>query len=153
MTTCLYSRITKEIGADTQNTTPDQAIVRVHKLELLKNGWYFMGSGHNFTIGQCRAWAATSWDAKSTPDWTTFLEDRDEYGFACIVINPINWDVYMIDNEMIPFKMLDDVGGVGSGAAYGIGALLHGSTILEALEIAASRDPSTSAPFEVTKIG
>ena len=152
MTTCLFDRRTKTIGADTQNTTPDGSIVRVQKLERLTNGWYFLGSGHCYTIGLARGWAAKGFDSKHTPDWTTFLEDTDEYGFCCIAIDPKEWVVYMLDNEMVPNILMDDYVGCGSGSAYAIGAMDHGATVAEALAIAAARDPSTSAPFEVKQL-
>jgi len=153
VTTCLYNRKTREVGADTQNTTPDGMKTRVSKIEELKNGWFFLGSGHNYTIGVCRAWAAKGFKQEDTPDWSLFLEDVDEYGFAVVCVDPKTNDVYMLDNEMVPFKILDDICGVGSGAAYGIGALLAGSSMERALEIAAACDGATSAPFEVKKIG
>ena len=44
---------------------------------------------------------------------------------------------------------LDDSGhyAIGSGSSLALGALAHEATIEEALEIAASKDPYTSAPF------
>jgi len=44
---------------------------------------------------------------------------------------------------------LDDSGhySIGSGSSIALGALAHGATIEEALEIAAKKDPYTSAPF------
>ena len=44
---------------------------------------------------------------------------------------------------------LDDSGhySIGSGSSLALGALAHGATIEEALEIAAKKDPYTSAPF------
>lgn len=152
MTTCIFDRRTKTIGADTQNTTPDGSIVRTRKVEKLTNGWYFLGSGHCYTIGLVRAWACTGFRAIDTPDWSTFLEDTDEYGFCCIAIDPKTWTVYMVDNEMVPNTLLDEYVGCGSGAAYALGAMDHGATVAEALEIAAQRDPSTSAPFEVKQL-
>lgn len=152
MTTCLFDRRTKTIGADTQNTTPDGSIVRTRKVEQLTNGWYFLGSGHCYTIGLVRAWASASFLASKTPDWSTFLEDPDEYGFTCIAVDPKTWTVYMVDNEMVPNVLLDDYVGCGSGAAFALGAMDKGATIEEALRIAANRDPSTSAPFEVKQL-
>lgn len=149
MTTCLFDRRTKTIGADTQNTTPDGSIVRVQKVEKLSNGWYFLGSGHCYTIGLARAWAIDSFQPALAPDWSIFLEDPDEYGFCCIAIEPKTWKVWMLDNEMVPNLLLDEYVGCGSGAAYALGAMDKGATVAEALEIAAARDPSTSAPFEV----
>lgn len=152
MTTCLFNRTTMEVGADTQNTTPGGAKVRVHKIEKLKNGWWFMGSGHCYGIALARTWASKGWDEKSTPDWGTVMEDED-YGMDCLVIDVINSTVYLLDVELVPNIISDEICGVGSGAAYGIGALRMGATMTQALEIAADYDSATSAPFEVIKIG
>jgi len=44
---------------------------------------------------------------------------------------------------------LDDSGhySIGSGSSLALGALAHGATLEEALEVAAKKDPYTSAPF------
>lgn len=152
MTTCLFDRRTMEVGADTQNTTPGGAIVRCHKIEKLKNGWWFLGSGHNYGIGLARTWAETSWDVKKTPDWTWIMED-DDYGMECLVIDVINNKVWLLDSELVPILLSDPVCGVGSGAGFALGAMDAGADMQTALTIAADRDPSTSAPFEVIKIG
>ena len=36
---------------------------------------------------------------------------------------------------------------IGSGSSLALGALAHGATLEEALQVAADKDPSTSAPF------
>jgi hypothetical protein len=152
MTTAVFDRRTHTIGADTQNTTPDGGIVRTSKVERLANGWYFLGSGHCYTIGLCRGWAAANFEFEATPDWELFLEDVDEYGFACIAVNPKTWEVYVIDNEMVPNKVLDAYVAIGSGGPYALGAMDAGATVIEALHIAANRDPNSSAPFEVISL-
>lgn len=152
MTTILLNRNTKEIGADTQNTKSDYSITRVCKIERLSNGWYFLGSGHNAGISLARGWAASGF-VDEPPDWSNYLEHADDWAFDCIAIDPVSLDVYLIDDELVPYKTPDRVIGVGSGAAYGIGALLAGSTMLEALRISAERDAYTSAPFEVITLG
>ncbi len=152
MTTGVYDRITRTIGADTQNTTPSGGIVRTAKIELLDNGYWFVGSGHCYTIAQCRGWAAENFAMDATPDWGLLLDDPDEYGFACIVIDPKTNRVWLVDDEMVPNLVMDRFVGVGSGADCALGALDAGASILQALEIAAARDPNSSGPFHVREI-
>lgn len=150
MTTAVYDRRTKTLAADTQNTTPDGAIIRVGKIEQLDNGCWFLGSGHCYTISLCRQWAAS--DFKDTPDWSVFLDNQDDMGFACIVISKDGKKVWYLDDEMTVNEVMDEVVAVGSGAAYALGALDAGAPITKAMEIAAARDPNTSAPFHYKDI-
>lgn len=154
MTTAVYNRKTREVGADTQNTAGGANVSRVKtKIEVLANGLVFLGSGHSLTIGQCRQWAAKGLATKDTPDWETYLSDPTEYGFECLVIDPKTWKVWLIDAEMVPIEIEDDFYGVGSGAAYAIGALMAGASMRKALKIAGERDAFTSGPYEVKQIG
>ena len=152
MTTALYDKRTKTFGADTQNTTSDDVITRVHKIVKLKNGWYFIGAGHTYTIDQARLWAEKKFRLSEEPAWDLFLTDQKEYGFSCIAVDPKTNIVWYIDNELAPEKLLDEVVGVGSGASWGIAALLAGAPMRKALEIAADHDPYSSAPFEVLEL-
>lgn len=151
MTTCIYDRRTRTVGADSQNTAKDGSIYRSSKIVELATGW-FMGSGHCFTISQIEEWAKHSFNEDMRPDFSTFLSDTDEYGFSCIFVAKGTYNVYIIDDEMTPVKVLDEYVAVGSGAAYALGAMDAGMAVSKALEIAAARDPSTSAPFEVRTI-
>jgi len=150
MTTCIYDRRNKMLGADTQNTTPDGAIVRTGKIEKLANGFWFMGSGHCYTISLCRQWAASSF--QDTPDWSMFLDSDEDMGFSCLVVSKHGDKVWLIDDEMTVNEILDEVAAVGSGAAYALGAMDAGASMGTALEIAASRDPNTSAPMQMVRI-
>lgn len=152
MTTALYDRRTRTLGADTQDTTSDGSILRVHKIWQLKNGWYFLGSGHMHSIVVARQWAERKWDEDWEPTWELFLTDPTEYGFACLVIDPKRDIVWFIDNELSPDEIMDEVAGVGTGAAWGVAALESGATMMEALERAAKHDPNSSAPFEVIEL-
>lgn len=146
MTTCIYDRRKKLAVADTQNTDGGGTIWRVDKVEVLPNGWLFLGSGHTYTINQCRAWAQAEWDEDERPDFTMFLEDPGEYGFGCVAVTP-EGTVWMVDEEMSPMVVLDEYVAVGSGAGYALGAMDAGADAMKALKIAAARDPSTSAPY------
>jgi hypothetical protein len=152
MTTCLYDRRTKTIVADTQNTDASGYIYRTNKIERLKNGSYFLGSGHCFTIGQCRIWAENDFAETSRPDFGVFLSDTDEYGFCCLVISPDGKEVTLVDNEMQPSTVKDKYISVGSGASYAIGAMDAGADPIQAVKIACKRDGSTSEPIDVVEI-
>lgn len=152
MTTCIYDRRNKTIAADTQNTDGSGTIYRTKKIEVLTTGWYFLGSGHCYTIGLARTWAEASFDEKARPDFGIFLDNREEYGFSCLVISPNGKEVWLVDDEMSPMKINDAYVGIGSGSAYAIGALDAGAALKDALKIASKRDPSTSAPFDFLEI-
>lgn len=152
MTTCVYDRRTKTIAADTQNTDSAQTIYRVAKIERLKNGSYFLGSGNCFTIGITKRWAETGFAESKRPEYGVMFEDPDEYGFSCLVISQDGNTITLIDNEMQPTLILDDYAAVGSGGAFAIGALDAGATVEQALDIACQRDSSTSHPVHVVKL-
>lgn len=152
MTTIVYDRRTMTIGADTQNTSSASEIYRSKKIEVLKNKAYFLGSGHSYGIGLAKQWAEAGFDEKKRPDFTVFLEDPDTYSFACLVVHHTGKYVWRIDDEMTPILIYDEYTGVGSGAAYALGALDAGATVQEALGIAEKRDPSTSGPFDFVTI-
>lgn len=153
MTTIVYDRRTKTIGADTQNTSSADEIYRSTKIEKLSNGGYFLGSGHSYGIGLAKRWANDGFKEAKRPDFSIFLSDTDMYGFTCLWVHPNGEEVWRVDDEMTPIFITDEYTAIGSGGAYALGALDAGATVVEALRIAAARDPSTSAPFEILKIG
>lgn len=152
MTTVAYDRRSKMIVADTQNTDSTGYIFRTNKIERLKNGNYFLGSGHCFTINQCRRWAEEDFAETSRPDFGVFLSDTDEYGFSCLVVSKDGKTVWLVDNEMTPTEIKDNYVAIGSGAAYAIGAMDAGANVMKAVEIACKRDGSTSKPISVVEI-
>lgn len=152
MTTIVYDKRCKLIAADTQNTDRSGAVYRTNKIERLKDGRYFLGSGHCFTIGQIRRWAEEKFAEKHRPDFGVFLSDVDEYGFSCLVISADGKTVQLIDDEMEPIVVEDSYVAVGAGAAFAIGALDAGATAEQALEIACNRDCATSAPIYFERI-
>lgn len=119
----------------------------MEKIEKLPDGSVFLGSGHLFPIGQCRLWAVAGFTVDEEPDWSYFQEDPDDRGFQCVHISADGNTVTMVDGELSPIVVLDDFVAIGSGAAYAIGALEAGADVVRAVEIAAMRDPSTSAPI------
>lgn len=75
------------------------------------------------------------------------LEDDkdDETRFAFLIA--VDGEVFDIADDFA--VSLDNSGhySIGSGSSIALGALAHKATLEEALEIAASKDPYTSAPF------
>lgn len=152
MTTAAYDRRNRTIVADTQNTDKSGAIYRVNKIERLKDGSYFLGSGHCLTIGLTRRWAEKQFAETDRPEYGPIFEDADEFGFSCLWISKDGSKVVLIDDEMEPTELMDDYVAVGSGASYVIGAMDAGADVIKAVGIACARDGSTSAPVNVQVI-
>lgn len=146
LTTCVYSKLLKTAAADTQNTDGADQKWRVNKIERL-NGGVFLGSGHCRTIAQAKEWASALFAPEAEPDWTYYLEATDDRDFQCIYVEADGVTVWMIDGELTPMKVIDDYVAIGSGGAYALGAMDAGADPVRAVEIAAERDPSTSAPI------
>lgn len=147
MTTIAYHRATKTIAADTQNTDESGSKWRVKKIETLPDGSVFLGSGHLYTIAQCKHWAEANFAEEARPDFSYYLEDTDERGFSCLWISEDGDTVILLDGELGPTEVIDDFVAIGSGAAYALGAMEAGADVVRAVEIACERDPSTSAPI------
>lgn len=153
MTTIIYDRREKLIVADSQNTDRSGATWKVNKIEKLANNWYFLGSGHCYSISLVRDWARVGFQEQHRPDFSLVLEDPDEYTFSCLCISPNGETVYLIDDEMTPCKVYDDYVAVGAGAAYALGALDAGASALAAMKVAISRDINTSEPVHHLYLG
>lgn len=146
MTTIAVDFRNQVIAADTQNTDETNAIFRVHKIERLKDGRYFLGSGHNLMIDLAKKWAETHFDPKKAPDWP----DGPGLNFSAIVIEHVggDWEAVLVDDEKVAFRIYDPFTAIGSGAAYAIGAMAAGADARTAVEIACRHDIYTSAPID-----
>ncbi len=159
MTTCLYNRITKTIGTDSQNTDSAGTAYRCNKIERLGNGSWFLGSGHLNTIGVFRRWAEMNFDESYRPPFDILLEDPEEYASSCLIISAQGDEVWLVDEEMEPFQVLDDVIAIGSGGPYAIAAMDAfammgmGYGVQEAVQIACNRDINSCLPVVVKTIG
>jgi hypothetical protein len=150
MTTLLYDRRTKTIGVDSKNTDDSSQVFLTNKIERLENGSYFLGSGHLYTIGKAKRWAETGFDEEDRPEFgELFTENAEDFGFSCIVISEDGDTVTIIDNEMEPYEVLDDVIGTGSGGGYAKAARLGGATMEQAVEIAISIDSNSGGPVRM----
>lgn len=149
MTTIVFDRRTKTMAADSQNTDESGVTYKVAKIEHIGGGYMFGGSGHLRTITMVKEWAQKGWEGKYEPDWSYFLEDPDDRGFSCMLIDPTGSRVWIIDGELTPFEPLDDYLAVGAGAAYALGALAAGADAKRAVEIACQLDTNSFEPVDV----
>lgn len=94
---------------------------------------------------------------KAIPSLKKVFKDNDyEYnpepvnnqdGFTLIVA--IYGEVFVIEKEFDVAIPPFNVAGVGSGAAYAIGAIRTGASMEDAMAVAAENDANTSAPFTI----
>lgn len=85
-----------------------------------------------------------------------FEEERDksDNGPRFNFLIAVNGKVFDISDDLSVCRTDSGFYGVGNGAAYALGALHAGATILDALKIAESLDAYTSGPFiEVEQYG
>lgn len=154
MTTIAFSRRDGMIASDSRNTDSAGAVFSVGKIERLKDGRYFLGSGHLLTIGKVRAWAAAKFAESKRPDFgVLFCDDADNFSFSCLVISADGQSATLIDDEMQPQPVWDDLLAIGSGAAYAIGAMEAGLTPEDAIGIAIKHDGNSGGPVQVEYIG
>ena len=73
--------------------------------------------------------------------------DARQDGFTLIVA--IHGEVFLIEKEFDVSMPQFNVAGIGSGAAYAIGAIRTGASIEDAMAVAAENDANTSAPFTI----
>lgn len=66
-------------------------------------------------------------------------------GFTLILA--IYGEIFIVEKEFDVSQPQFEVAGVGSGAAYAIGAIRTGASIEDAMAVAAENDSNTSAPF------
>lgn len=169
MTTVVAVKHSKGVtfAADTQATGASGDIYRVVK--CIENGPFIIGGA-----GDCAPLdiAQYIWNppvptiaerknllrfmiVKAIPSLKKVFKDNDyEYspepvnnqdGFTLIIA--IYGEVFVIEKEFDVSMPQFNVAGVGSGAAYAIGAIRTGASIEDALAVAAENDSNTSAPF------
>lgn len=148
MTAVAYDRRTKTIGADSRNTDSAGQVFTTDKIEKLPNGWYFLGSGHCLTINKVRDWACNKLSPKHVPDFDELFGERsDDFSMSCLIISPDGEKVILVDDEMAPMLLLDDLVAVGSGGPYARGALEAGATMEQAIAIAIRCDGNCGGPI------
>lgn len=153
MTTLIYDRSVKTIGVDSRNTDDSGQLFVTDKIELLTNGVYFLGSGHCYTICLAREWAQADFDPDKRPDFEVlFGEKAEDYGMSCLVISADGNEVTLIDNEMTPIVVKDEVVATGSGGIAAKAARLAGASIERAVEIAILCDVNSGGPVRTHTI-
>jgi hypothetical protein len=154
MTTIAYQRSTKTIGVDSKNTDSTGAVFLVNKIERLTDGRFFLGSGHLLTINQMYRWADVNFLEDRRPDFSELVgENADDYSSSCIIISKDGSIVSIIDDEMTPYVVEDDIITAGSGGSVARGALAAGATMEEAINIAIKYDSNSGGPVRTHVIG
>jgi ATP-dependent protease HslVU (ClpYQ) peptidase subunit len=122
---------------------------RVVALQAIHNSWNppalsanYKGSIYNFVI------------TKIVPSLKMFIDEskmftdkEKEDGDLFSILIAIKGDVFEIDEDYSVARRSDGIYAIGSGADFALGALMAGSQPIDAMQIAASFDLNTHAPF------
>ena len=122
---------------------------RVVALQSIQNSWNppslpanYKGSLYNFVI------------TKIVPSLKMFIDEskmftdkEKEDGDLFSILIAIKGEVFEIDEDYSVARRSDGIYAIGSGADFALGALMAGSSTQHAMEIAASFDLNTHAPF------
>lgn len=122
---------------------------RVVALQAIENSWNpptlstaFKGSTYNFII------------TKIVPSLKAFIDEskmfsekEKEEGELFSILLAIKGEVFEIDEDYSVARRSDGIYAIGSGADFALGALMAGSQPIDAIQIAASFDLNTHAPF------
>jgi hypothetical protein len=147
VTTLLVDRTIKAIAVDSKNTDESGQVFLVDKIERLGNGDFFLGSGHLLGIAKCKRWANQGFAEKYRPEFgELFTDNSDDFGFSCIIVAKDFSKITMVDTEMEPYDVLDEIVGTGSGGGYAKAARLAGATMPMAVEIAIACDSNSGGP-------
>lgn len=152
MTTIVVSLPHRQIATDSRNTDSGAAVFKCRKIERLRDGRIFLGSGHLFTIAAARSWAEYGYNEKYRPKESfevLFGERADDFRFSCLIMKPDLTDIILLDDEMHPQPVFDEFLAIGSGGAYALGALKAGATPTRAIEIAIECDGASGGPVVV----
>ena len=76
-----------------------------------------------------------------------FSDKEKEDGDLFSILIAIKGEVFEIDEDYSVARRSDGIYAIGSGADFALGALMAGSSTQHAMEIAASFDLNTHAPF------
>lgn len=147
MTTIAYHRPSKTIGVDSRNTDGSGVVFMCDKIEHLKNGYVFLGAGHCYPMSKVKYWASTGFSNDARPEFDElFSESREDYSMSCLIISPDGEEVTLMDDEITPTKVLDDIVTIGSGGPYARAALRAGASMEEAINIAIEYDGNSGGP-------
>lgn len=82
-----------------------------------------------------------------------FGDKAEDYGMSCLVISADGETVTLIDNEMTPVVVEDEIVATGSGGIAAKAARLAGATVERAVEIAIMCDVNSGGPVRIHTIG
>lgn len=122
---------------------------RVVALQAIQNSWNppalssaYKGSTYNFVI------------TKIVPSLKMFIDEskmftdkEKEDGDLFSILIAIKGDVFEIDEDYSVARRSDGIYAIGSGADFALGALMAGADVDSAMNIAATLDVNTHAPF------
>lgn len=152
MTTIVYDRAEGVVAADSQDTGESRKMTCA-KLYRVNN--HIIGtaggsySGLLFVRWFAKQQGEPDWDDHDNhPDLTNLAEDED---FECLVVRP-DGTCYTINRLFVPYEMLHDYVGLGSGAGPALGALYAGATAHEAVKIACKIDAASSGPIKYMRV-
>ena len=122
---------------------------RVIALQAIQNSWNppalssaYKGSIYNFVITKIVP------SLKMFIDESKMFSDKEkEEGELFSILLAIKGEVFEIDEDYSVARRSDGIYAIGSGADFALGALMAGSSTQHAMEIAASFDLNTHAPF------
>jgi hypothetical protein len=122
---------------------------RVVALQAIQNSWNppalsanYKGSIYNFIITKIVP------SLKMFIDESKMFSDKEkEDGDLFSILIVIKGEVFEIDEDYSVARRSDGIYAIGSGADFALGALMSGASMQEAIEIAASLDVNTHAPF------
>jgi len=122
---------------------------RVVALQAIQNSWNppaltanYKGSIYNFVITKIVP------SLKMFIDESKMFSDKEkEDGELFSILLAIKGEVFEIDEDYSVARRSDGVYAIGSGADFALGALMAGSSMRHAMEIAASLDVNTHEPF------
>ena len=122
---------------------------RVVALQAIHNSWNppalsanYKGSIYNFVITKIVP------SLKMFIDESKMFSDKEkEEGELFSILLAIKGEVFEIDEDYSVARRSDGIYAIGSGADFALGALMAGSSTQHAMEIAASFDLNTHAPF------
>ena len=122
---------------------------RVIALQAIQNSWNpptlsatYKGSIYNFVITKIVP------SLKMFIDESKMFSDKEkEDGELFSILLAIKGEVFEIDEDYSVARRSDGIYAIGSGADFALGALMAGSSTQHAMEIAASFDLNTHAPF------
>lgn len=122
---------------------------RVVALQSIQNSWNppslpanYKGSLYNFVITKIVP------SLKMFIDESKMFSDKEkEDGELFSILLAIKGEVFEIDDDYSVARREDGIYAIGSGADFALGAMMAGAESMDAMQIAASLDVNTHAPF------